>query len=242
MSVAGSGLSAEPEVCVLMVEDDPRVRDAVRAALETEGFQFQHAGSLVEARRLMAFHRYHAMILDLVLPDGTGLDLARELREQGSDIPILMLTARHGLDDRLAGFGLGADDYVCKPFEVPELLARLNAVLRRSQARERAQLRYADVELDLPTLTARRGDIQVTLSAREFELLAFLMRHPEEALSRERLLHEVWGETAEEDSNVVNVYINYLRNKLEQGREGRLIHTVRGVGYMLSESDPDDSV
>jgi two-component system response regulator MprA len=182
---------------------------------------------------------YDAVILDLTLPDGSGFELATALRARGCDVPIIILTGRSGVEERLDGFAHGADDYVCKPFAVEELVARLDAVLRRARPERQHLLKYSGVELDLLSRVVRRDDTQATLSDREAALLAFLIRHPEEPISRARLLEEVWGDAAEEDSSVVNVYVNYLRNKLEKGRYPRIIHTLRGVGYMLSETSPD---
>ena len=225
---------------VLLVEDDPQVVEAVRGGFDPQRVRISHAGGIAEARSLLGKQEFHVLLLDVGLPDGNGLELAKELRSSGRDLPILILTAKDALEDRLAGFGGGADDYVCKPFDPAELAARVTALLRRSQTRERSRLSYADVELELLTLTMTRGDFTATLSAREFELLAYLMKHPEEVLSRERLLAEIWTAETDQDSNVVNVYINYLRNKLEQARGPRLIHTVRGAGYMLSKTDPEE--
>jgi len=151
-----------------------------------------------------------------------------------------MLTAKNAVADRIDGFRHGADDYLCKPFDVSELVARLFAIMRRTHPARRHVIGYADVELDLVTRTARRGDTKVTLSAREAELLAYLIRHSEESLTRDSILHEVWGQEAEDDSNVLNVYINYLRNKIDSNPAERLVHTVRGVGYMLSRREPDE--
>jgi DNA-binding response OmpR family regulator len=152
-----------------------------------------------------------------------------------------MLTARDGVSDRLAGFGFGADDYMGKPFDVNELAARLRAIVRRSARGARHLLRYADLDLNLMTRTARRPTIEVTLSDRETELLACLLRHPEAVLSRDYLLHEVWGDEVDGSSNLVNVYVNFLRNKIESPDHQLLIHTVRGVGYMLSTQEPRET-
>ena len=161
------------------------------------------------------------------------------MRGSGLEVPILILTARTAVDARLEGFRHGADDYVCKPFAVAELEARIHAILRRSGRRSPHLLSYADLRLDLVRRVAQRGALRANLSAREAELLAYFMRGAEKTLPRERILEEVWGGDAEDDSNVLNVYVNYLRNKLEQGGSLPLIHTVRGVGYMFSTTDPD---
>lgn len=225
---------------VLLVEDDPGVAHMVRDGLGAAGCAVLHAGSLHAGRQRLAQESFDALILDLALPDGSGLDFARDLRAAGDDIPILMLTARDTVHERVAGFSHGADDYLCKPFEVEELAARLQAILRRVQATARNVLKYADLQLDLITRRVRRGEIEAVLSAREAELLTFLLRHPEEVLRRERILGHVWGDEAEDDSNVLNVYVNYLRNKIEAGRYPRIIQTIHGAGYMLSAREPDE--
>jgi two-component system response regulator MprA len=225
---------------VLLVEDDDAVARLVREGLGPRGYKLHHVSTVAAARNTIQSRAFDAVILDLALPDGSGLDLAAALRSVSDDPPILMLTALNSVQDRVAGFQRGADDYLCKPFEVEELAARLEAILRRTRSGKRHVLRYADVALDLMTRTVERGSVKATLSAREMDLLAYLLRHPEEALPRERILNEVWGDEAEDDSNVLNVYVNYLRNKIEPGSLPTLIHTVRGVGYMLSSKEPDE--
>jgi DNA-binding response OmpR family regulator len=194
---------------------------------------------VAEARRRLTTRTYDVVLLDLGLPDGSGLELADWLRGGGSSVPILMLTARSSVHERLDGFGHGADDYLCKPFDAEELVARLKAVLRRAQPERQHVVKYAGIELDLLKRVVRRAGLEAALSDREAALLAYLMRHPEETLSRGQLVEEVWGDDADVDGSVVNVYVNYLRNKLEQGQLSRVIHTVRGVGYVLSETSPE---
>ncbi|MEW6252581.1 MAG: response regulator transcription factor [Planctomycetota bacterium] len=239
------GERSTPERCeaprLLLVEDDPEIARTAQTALGAAGMSSDTAPTLAEARRRIALRHYDAIVLDLGLPDGDGLQLADELRRgRGDEVPILVLTAQSGVRRRLDGFAHGADDYICKPFVPAELVARARAVLRRTRPDRQHLLRYAGVELDLLARVARCGDRETTLSDREAALLAYLLRHPEQPLSRETLAQEVWGLEAEMDRGVVNVYVNYLRNKLEAGDRGaRLIHTVRGVGYVLSETAPD---
>jgi two-component system response regulator MprA len=178
-------------------------------------------------------------VLDLTLPDGSGLELAEQVRRAGNRVPILMLTVRDTVRARLDGFRHGADDYLCKPFAVEELAARLRAIHHRARREPGHVLRFGDIELDLLARRARRQDIEITLSAREMDLLAYFLRHPRETLARERILEDVWG-AEDYASNVLNVYINYLRNKLEGTQLPRVIHSVRGVGYMLSDISPDE--
>jgi two-component system response regulator MprA len=230
--------SATGRNSLLLIEDDPEVVRTIRESLDAEQFSLDTAATVAEARQRLAARTYDAIVLDLGLPDGNGLELANSLRAAGNDIPILMLTAQSGVDRRLDGFAHGADDYLCKPFAVEELVARLQAILRRARPERQHMLRYAGLELDLLNRVVRRHDLEATLSDREAALLAYLMRNPEQAFSRSTLVEEVWGDDAEAEGSVVNVYINYLRNKLERSRYPRLIHTVRGVGYMLSETNP----
>lgn len=225
---------------ILLVEDEAELARLVRDGLSTRGYSVSTAGSLAAALDIIEAHTFDLAILDLNLPDGSGLELARPLREVCRDLPILVLTARGGVDDRVKGLRGGADDYVCKPVAMEELVARVEAILRRARSSRTHVLSYADVELDLLNRTLRRPPVEATLSAREAELLAYFLQNPEQSLPRERVLEAVWREEAEDDSNVLNVYINYLRNKTEQGGGDRILHTVRGVGYMLSRKEPEE--
>ena len=225
---------------ILVAEDDPQVARCVYEGLSAHGYTVFRAPTIAAAKNLLQTHTFDLAILDLTLPDGDGLELARPLRSICRDLPILVLTARTGVADRVRGLRQGADDYLCKPFALEELTARVEAILRRARSSRTHVLSYADLELDLLTRNVRRPGIAATLSAREAELLAYLLRHPEEALSREQILRDVWREETEDDSNVLNVYVNYLRNKTEQGQQIRLIHTVRGLGYMLSRKEPGE--
>jgi two-component system response regulator MprA len=236
----GNGVvpASSPRIQLLLIEDDPEVARTIRAGLDARRFALDHALTIADARRKLMMRAYGAVVLDLALPDGSGLELADALRAAGSDVPIIMLTARSRVDERVEGFAHGADDYLCKPFAVEELVARLNAVLGRARPERRHILKYGGIELDLLNRVVRGEDVEATLSDRETALLAYLMRHPEEPLARARLLEEVWRDDAGTESSVLNVYINYLRNKLERGQNPRVIHTVRGVGYMLSRTSP----
>ncbi len=226
---------------VLLVEDDDDVAGVVLSGLSAARFRIDRAGSVDDARRCLQHSPYDVIVLDLLLPDGSGLKVAEAIRATGSDVPIVMLTSRDSVDQRVEGLARGADDYVCKPFAIEELDARLQAVLRRSRGRDGHVLRWGDVQLDLIKRIARRGQIVTELSSREADLLAYLMRHPDEKLSREKILEDVWGDDADYGGNVLNVYVNYLRNKLERGVYPRIIHTIRGTGYMFSETDPAEA-
>lgn len=219
---------------VLVVDDDARIAAALRRALVYEGYQVEVApdGQIALAR---ARERTPDLaILDIMLPGIDGIEVCRRLRAEG-DVPILMLTARDGTADRVKGLDSGADDYLVKPFAYEELLARVRALLRRRAPRLRKQLRYADVLMDIGTHEVRRGDEAIPLTAKEFELLQHFLRNPNQVLRREQLLDAVWGFDFGATSNVVDVYVGYLRQKLENGRHPRLLQTVRGVGYVLRE-------
>lgn len=231
--------STEPKrFRVLLVEDDEAIVDAIRDGFPSEGVLLRHAPTLAEGCRLLTNHHFDAIVLDRNLPDGEGTMIAKLCRQAGNDIPIVIVSAKDTVNDRIEGLRCGADDYLCKPFAVEELSARLDAVLRRTHPKHRHIIRYHDVELDLLRRRLRRGEIDKALSSREVDLLAYLMTHPEEVIPKEQLFKDIWGTEADQDSNVLQVYANYLRNKLEGGLYPRIIHTVRGVGYILSYKEP----
>ncbi len=223
---------------ILIADDDRGITEMLRRTLMYEGYQVVTAATGCEALVQAAAHRPDLVVLDWMMPDLDGLTVARRLRE-ADDTPILMLTARDAVEDRVEGLDRGADDYLVKPFAPNELLARIRALLRRNtrsvDGREKA-LRYADLALDPVTRETRRGERVFVLSPKEFDLLAYLLRHPRHVLPREGILEEVWGYDFARDDSVLDVYIGYLRAKTEAGGEPRLIQTVRGVGYVLRES------
>jgi two-component system response regulator MprA len=227
------------QTMILVVEDDETVASSVVSALRDQrGMHVQRSANLAEAEEsLWGSRPISAMILDLNLPDGSGLEFAQACRRRGSTIPILMLTARDAVADRVNGLQHGADDYLCKPFAMPELLARLDSLLRRATHGGARILRFGDIELDLLKRQVRRGPQDVTLSTRELDLLAFFMTAPEQVHEKSKILREVWSAEEAEDINLLQVYTNYLRNKLEQNGQPRVLHTVRGVGYVLSMQD-----
>jgi two-component system response regulator MprA len=220
---------------ILVVDDDPRITDLVRRILAYEGYSVAIATSGNEALTRTLERPPDLIVLDLMLPGLDGLEVARRLRAAGDNVPILMLTARDAVADRVEGLETGADDYLVKPFAPEELLARMKALLRRNQEERHEVLRYADVELDTGTRIAHRGVREIELSPTEYELLALFLRRPRQVLAREIILDRVWGIDFEGSSNVMEVYVGYLRAKLEAEGEPRLIHTVRGVGYVLKE-------
>lgn len=220
---------------VLIADDDRKIIDMLRRTLAYEGYHVVTAADGHEALAKALAHRPDVVVLDWLMPGVDGLEVARRLREADST-PILMLTARDAVEDRVEGLDSGADDYLVKPFAPAELLARLRALLRRSDTgRGDKPSSYADLYLDPVTRETRRGDRQFSLSPKEFDLLAYLLRYPRQVLPRERILQDVWGYDFGGDGNVLEVYIRYLRGKTEAGGEPRLIHTVRGVGYVLRE-------
>jgi DNA-binding response OmpR family regulator len=217
---------------VLVVEDDGDIADVLRRSLRMEGYDVRVAGDGVGALDEAVVFEPDAVVLDLGLPRLDGVEVCRRLRAEG-DVPILMLTARDGVDARVAGLDSGADDYLVKPFERQELLARLRAMLRRRPPRGSAFLTVGDLRLNPDTREVVRGERTVDLTAREFELLEYLMRNERLVVSREALLEEVWGYAPFSETNTVDVFVSNLRRKLEGGGEPRLLHTVRGAGYVL---------
>lgn len=222
---------------ILVVDDDPKLLAMLRRTLSYEGYQVRTATDGWEALAQVQEGRPDLIILDWLLPGLSGLEVAAQLRAAGESVPILMLTARDAVEDRVEGLDSGADDYLVKPFAPAELLARIRALLRRARpASSERPLTYADLYLDPATREVRRGDRPLSLTPREFDLLAYLMRHPRQVLPRQRIIEAVWGYDFQGSENVLEVYIGYLRRKTEAGGEPRLIHTVRGVGYVLREA------
>jgi DNA-binding response OmpR family regulator len=220
-------------VRVLVVEDEVKMARAIRRGLEQEGYAVDGAATGDDGLHLATEIDYDAIVLDLLLPVLDGFEVCRRLRAAGRWAPVLMLTARDGVADRVEGLDAGADDYLVKPFSFGELLARLRALVRRGSGERPAVLVVGDLRLDPAAHTVQRAGRAVSLSAREFAVLEFLMRHPGEVVSRARILEHVWDFNYDGLSNVVDVYVGYLRRKLEQPFGRPLIRTVRGVGYAL---------
>jgi two-component system response regulator MprA len=220
---------------ILLVDDDPRITDLLRRVLAYEGYSTASAASGTEALNRTLERPPDLIVLDIMLPGLDGLEVAQRLRAAGDQVPILLLTARDLVADRVKGLETGADDYLVKPFAPEELVARVKALLRRSQEERQEVLRSADVELDTGTRVAHRGARAIELSPTEYELLALFLRRPRQVLTREIILDRVWGLDFEGSSNVMEVYIGYLRAKLEAEGKPRLIHTIRGVGYVFKE-------
>src|SRR5438270_772229 len=221
---------------VLVVDDDPAIRSALERALALEGFAVRTAGGGQEALEAVDEDQPQVLVLDVAMPDLDGVAVTSRLRAQGAEVPICMLSARDEIDDRVRGLEAGADDYVVKPFALDELIARLHALLRRADKPGLLPVQVADMAIDPARRTARRGRRELDLTRREFELLDAFMRHPGIVLTRDQLLSQVWGYDFAVDGNVVDVFVGYLRRKLETDGEPRVIQTVRGVGFVLRPS------
>ena len=221
---------------ILVVDDERAVRESLRRALELEGYEIELAGDGREAiERLEREAEPDAIVLDVLMPGLDGLEVCKRIRLRGSRVPVLMLTARDEVENRVAGLDAGADDYVTKPFALEELLARVRALLRRSGGGQDEVLRFADLELDVGTREVRRGGDTIELTRTEFALLELFLRNPRQVLTRSVMFERVWGYDFGFASNSLDVYIGYLRRKTEAGGKPRLIQTVRGVGYALRE-------
>ncbi len=221
---------------ILIIEDDDRILQFIRRGLTYEGYQVETAedgpSGLASARDMPP----DLVVLDWMLPGMDGLEVCRRLRAAG-DTPVLMLTAKDSVPDRVEGLDAGADDYLVKPFDFDELLARIRALLRRTKTSSPAILSFADLKLDTGTHLASRGDRSIELTAKEYELLELFLRHPRQVLTRDVIYERVWGYDFGGESNIIEVYVRYIRQKTEEIGEPRLIHTVRGVGYVLRETN-----
>jgi two-component system, OmpR family, response regulator MprA len=224
-------------VRVLVVDDEPAVREALERALKLAGYDVELAADGAEALVRLGLEPGAAdlVVLDVLMPNLDGIEVCRRLRRRGNGVPILMLTARDGVDDRVTGLDAGADDYVVKPFALEELFARVRALLRRTGNGEEDVLRFAGLELDPRRYEVRRDGDPIELTRTEFSLLELLLRNPRQVLTRSLIFERVWGYDFGPSSNSLEVYIGYLRRKTEAGGRPRLIHTVRGIGYALRE-------
>ncbi|MGB3370207.1 MAG: response regulator transcription factor [Rhodococcus sp. (in: high G+C Gram-positive bacteria)] len=226
---------------ILVVDDDRAVRDSLRRSLTFNGYTVELAVDGLDALEKVAAARPDALVLDVMMPRLDGLEVCRRLRSTGDDLPILVLTARDSVSERVAGLDAGADDYLPKPFALEELLARLRALLRRTAMDaegESEAMTFADLSLDPVTREVTRGERSISLTRTEFSLMEMLMMNPRRVLTRSRILEEVWGYDFPTSGNALEVYVGYLRRKTEAEGESRLIHTVRGVGYVLRETPP----
>ena len=222
---------------ILVIEDDEGILTFLRRGLAYEGYEVDVAADGKIGLDIARDRPPDLVILDLMLPGIDGLEVCRRLRT-GGDVPIIILTAKDGVNDRVIGLDMGADDYMVKPFDLDELLARVRALLRRAQPSNLPKVyQFGDLTLDSGTRQARRGDRVISLTAKEYELLELFLRHPRQVLTRDVIYDSVWGYDFGGESNIIEVYVRYLRQKLEQGGDPRLIHTVRGVGYVLRQPD-----
>lgn len=220
---------------ILVVEDEPKLARALEKGLSEEQYAVDVARDGEEGLHLARCKTYDLILLDLMIPAIPGLELLRILRAEGQEVPVLILTAKDAVSDRVQGLDSGADDYLTKPFSFEELLARARALLRRASAQPSSQvLRAADLELDPVARTAQRGGVPLELSPKEFSLLEYMVRHKNRVLSRTVLSEHVWGEF-DTLTNVIDVYVHYLRDKIDKGHKVKLIHTVRGAGYVLKD-------
>ncbi|MEI6232486.1 MAG: response regulator transcription factor [Planctomycetota bacterium] len=220
---------------VLVIEDSPRLAQSLKKGLTEEAYRVDVASNGIDGLHMAGGGEYDIVLLDINLPELDGFQLIERLRKTRCDVPVLMLTARDGMDDRIKGLDAGADDYVTKPFVYSELLARMRALLRRPGARAQAVLKYKDIELDPASGRVCRAGKQLALSAREFALLRTFLANPNSILTRARLFEAVWNCDYDGGSNVLDVYVNYLRNKIEILGEPKVIHTVRGRGYVFGD-------
>jgi DNA-binding response OmpR family regulator len=221
---------------ILVIEDDLRVSELIKRGLEEQGFSATVAYDGVMGKKLALQHPYELIITDIILPKMDGLELCKHLREANLEIPIIMLTALGTTDDKLEGFDAGADDYLVKPFEIRELMARIRVLLKRQSKTSQTfsnLLKYDDLELNLQNKTVKRGEIDINLTPKEFKLLEYLLQNPERVLSRTEIAEKVWDTHFDTGTNFIDVYINYLRKKIDKGFEKKLIHTKSGMGFIL---------
>ena len=226
-------MSETPNPRILVVEDEEKLAKFVQLELGYEGYDVTVANDGLSGLMAARDNEPDLVLLDWMRPGLTGVEVCRRLRATGAMMPVILLTAKDGIEDRVAGLDAGADDYVVKPFSIEELLARVRAHLRRNQPEDPESFQFADLTLSRKTREVKRGDRTIELTAKEFDLLNYLISHPKQVLTRDRILEEVWGYDFMGDSNIIEVYIRYLRLKLESENESRLIQTVRGVGYVM---------
>ena len=219
---------------ILVVEDEKKVAGFVKKGFEEESYAVDVAYDGVEGEYLATTNEYDAIVLDIMLPKKNGMDVVKDLRTRGIKTPVLLLTARDAVEDKVKGLDSGADDYLSKPFAFEELLARMRALMRRKEY-SLVELKFADLTLDQATRKAKRGSIEIDLTSKEYGLLEYFLRNPNKVLTRTMIAEHVWDYTFDSDTNVIDVYVNHLRNKIDKDSSRKLLHTVRGIGYILKE-------
>lgn len=219
---------------ILVIEDEKKVSAFIKRGLEQESYAVDVVGDGIEGMHYVEMNQYDVIVLDIMLPKKSGLEVLKEIKAAGTKAPVLLLTARDTVDDRVKGLDLGADDYLTKPFAFEELLARIRVLMRRGGWGSPV-LKFADLTLDPASRKAKRGDIEVELTVKEYALLEYLLRNPNRVLTRTLIAEHVWDQSFDSETNVVDVYINHLRSKIDKDFSVKLIHTVRGVGYVLKE-------
>jgi two-component system copper resistance phosphate regulon response regulator CusR len=221
---------------ILLIEDEPKVSSFISKGLQEFSYRVSVADDIAVAKAMFNNQNFDLIIMDVMLPDGSGIELCRYIRKINADIPILMLTALDNIDSKVTGLHAGADDYLVKPFHFNELVARIEALLRRIVKKSNEQiLTFADLKLNTWDNTAERNKTQIILTAKEYALLKLFMQNPNKTLSRDYIAEQVWGIDFDTRTNFIDVYVNYLRNKIEKGFNGKLIHTIIGMGYILKE-------
>ena len=223
---------------ILVIEDENRVAELLKRGLEESGHSVKTADSVSSGLSMFSKEIFDIIISDVMFPDGSGFDLCRKIREKNEEIPILMLTALGATDDKLEGFDSGADDYMVKPFDFRELEARINIFVKRCSAPSMEKIEYADLTVDLRTKSVSRGDVHIALTPKEYNLLLFFVKNPERVLSRTEIAEEVWDTHFDTGTNFIDVYINYLRKKIDKNFDTKLIHTKPGMGFIFSHENP----
>ncbi len=221
---------------ILVIEDEKKVSAFIKRGLEQESYAVDLAEDGIEGQHMAEVNEYDAIILDIMLPKKNGLDVLKDVKAAGVKTPVILLTARDTVDDRVKGLDIGADDYLTKPFAFEELLARLRVLMRRGGSGS-PTLKFADLSLDPATRRARRGETEVELTVKEYALLEYLLRNPNRVLTRTLIAEHVWDQSFDSETNVVDVYVNHLRSKIDKDFPTKLIHTVRGVGYVLKDEN-----
>jgi DNA-binding response OmpR family regulator len=222
---------------ILIVEDEKSLREIVAARMGREGYAVDRAADGAEALEYIMAGTYDCVILDIMLPKKDGITVLKEIREKGDRTPALLLTARDSIEDRVSGLDCGADDYLIKPFAYDELSARVRALLRRGTENKSSDLAFADLRMNLLSREVTRGGRPVSLTVKEFALLEYFLRNPNRTLTRDQIINHVWNFDFDNNTNVVNVYMRYLRGKIDEGSEVKLIHTIRGVGYIMRNGE-----